>query len=71
VGNNAAIIGAGEFLFLLPTNAELIVARANAQNFDVIRRYSVADSPTWAHPVVLDNRVLIKDQSTLSLWKLE
>ncbi len=67
-GTNAAIIGAGEFLFLLTTNAELIVARATAESFDVVRKYTVAQSPTWAHPVILDHGVLIKDESKLAFW---
>lgn len=68
-GANAAIIGAGEFLFLLTTNAELIVARATAESYDVVRNYTVAQSSTWAHPVILDHGVLIKDESKLALWK--
>jgi hypothetical protein len=30
----------------------------------------VADSPTWAHPVVLADGVLIKDAKTLSRWSV-
>ena len=68
---NAAILVAGEVLFLLTDEATLIVARVSAQGFEPIRRYQVADSPTWAHPVVLGNRVLIKDATLASLWSLE
>jgi hypothetical protein len=31
----------------------------------------VADSETWAHPVVIGKQILIKDKSTLALWSLE
>lgn len=70
-GNNAAIIGAGDVLFLLTTSGELIVARSSAKNFEPVAKYSVADSETWAHPVVLGKQILIKDASTLALWSLE
>jgi hypothetical protein len=33
-----------------------------------IRQYEVADSPTWAHPVVLPDGFLIKDLKTLARW---
>lgn len=70
-GDNAAIVAAGNELLLLTNNAELIVARKSAKSFEQLRRYTVADSPTWAHPVVLDAGILIKDASNLALWGLE
>ena len=66
-GDNAAILAAGQFLLLLTDGAELTIARSDPKNFEVLKKYSVADSPTWAHPVVVGNRVLIKDASSLAL----
>jgi outer membrane protein assembly factor BamB len=65
---NAAIVNAGKLLFILEADAELVIARANAASFDVIRRYTVANSPTWAHPVIDGNRIFVKDADTLTLW---
>jgi len=65
---NAAIVSAGGLLFLLKDDAELVVARPSAASFDPVRGYTVADSPTWAHPVVDGNRIFIKDAETLALW---
>jgi outer membrane protein assembly factor BamB len=70
-GENAAIVAAGSVLFLLTDNAELIVANNSGKAFEPLRKYSVADSPTWAHPLVLDNGILIKDATTLALWSLQ
>ena len=70
-GDNAAILNAGSVLLLLTSDAELIVAKKSAKAFELVRRYSVADSPTWAHPVVLGNGILIKDASTLALWTID
>jgi len=66
-GDNAAIVAAGPLLFLLTDGAELLVARGDPKQFEVLKKYSVADSPTWAHPVIVGNRVLIKDASNLAL----
>jgi outer membrane protein assembly factor BamB len=65
---NAAVVNAGKLLFILETDAELVIARVNAASFDVIRRYTVANSPTWAHPVIDGNRIFVKDADTLTLW---
>ncbi|HWO01151.1 MAG TPA: PQQ-binding-like beta-propeller repeat protein [Blastocatellia bacterium] len=70
-GDNAAIVAAGQILLLLTDAAELIVARADPNQFEVLKKYSVADSPTWASPVLIGNRILIKDASNLALLSLE
>src|SRR5574340_216656 len=69
-GDNAAIIGAGSRLLLLTTDATLIVANQSARAYEPLRKYSVASSPTWAHPALLNNGILIKDATTLGLWEL-
>jgi hypothetical protein len=67
-GDNAALIARGDGVFSLTTDSELSIFRASAKGLEFIRKYTVANSPTWAHPVVLGNRVLVKDLDTLSLW---
>jgi len=69
--DNAAVLISGEYLILLKDDAELIIARATAKAFEPLRRYTVADSPTWAHPLVLKNGVVIKDATTLSRWAVD
>jgi len=69
-GDNAAIVVAGQTLLFLKDDGELIVARAGAKGFEAVRRYTVAESPTWAHPLVLDGGIAIKDLDSLALWNL-
>jgi outer membrane protein assembly factor BamB len=70
-GENAGMLVAGNLLFFLTNDAELIVARKSATAFEPLKKYTVAQSPTWAHPVVIGSRILIKDATTLALWGLE
>jgi len=70
-GEYASIVSAGELLFCLTGDGELIVVKANDKRFEPVARYTVADSPTWAHPVILDGKVLVKDASNLTLWNME
>jgi outer membrane protein assembly factor BamB len=69
-GDNAAVVRAGDLWFALGTGAELIVAHANPKQLEVLKRYDVADSATWAQPVLSGQRVFIKDLSTVALWTL-
>jgi outer membrane protein assembly factor BamB len=68
---NTALVKAGSVLFLLNDDAELIVARASRDGFEPIRRYTVADSVTWAQPAISGNRLFVKDDSTLALWTVD
>ena len=70
-GDNAAIVAAGQLLFMLIDGAELVLARSDPKQFEVVKKYSVADSPTWAHPIVIGKTVLVKDASSLSLLSIE
>jgi outer membrane protein assembly factor BamB len=65
---NAAIVRGGNLLFVLKDDGELLIARAAPTGFDPIKRYTVADSATWAMPVVADNRIFVKDTASLALW---
>jgi outer membrane protein assembly factor BamB len=63
---SASIIVAAAALFLLDTNGSLTVAAADTAGFRPLRKWSVAASATWAHPVVLDSGILVKDADTLT-----
>ena len=68
-GENAALLSGGGALFLLTTESELLVASTVSPAFSVLKRYTVAASPTWAHPVVLGEGVLVKDADSLAFLK--
>ena len=68
-GENAALIAAGNVLLAATTEGELVVAQRNGAKIDIVKRYTVAESPIWAHPVPAGRGVLIKDMDTLALWE--
>ncbi|HEV7682626.1 MAG TPA: PQQ-binding-like beta-propeller repeat protein [Pyrinomonadaceae bacterium] len=66
MGENAALLNAGGAAFLALTNeGNLIVLPVNAKEYAPSMQYTVANSPTWAHPVVAGKHILIKDETTL------
>ena len=68
---NTAIVKAGDLLFLLNDDGELIVARSSRTGFTPLKRYTVADSATWAQPAISGNRLFIKDASSVALWTVD
>jgi outer membrane protein assembly factor BamB len=63
---NAAILAGAGALFLLDTDGAMTVAAADAAAFRPLRKWTVARSATWAHPIVLDTGILVKDVDTLA-----
>jgi outer membrane protein assembly factor BamB len=71
-GENAAMVIAGNLVFSLSTDGDLFVTKASATaGLEPIKTYRMAESPTWAHPILVGRRVLIKDATTLALWTIE
>jgi outer membrane protein assembly factor BamB len=69
-GAKSALQRAGNLIFILEADGELVVARESKTAFDVVKRYRVADQETWSQPVISGNRIFVKDVSTLTLWTL-
>lgn len=67
----AAILDAGPVLLALPSTSELVVFKPNPKQYEEVARIKVADTQTYAHPVVAGNRIFIKDQDALTLFALE
>jgi outer membrane protein assembly factor BamB len=70
-GGNAAIVHAGNLLFVLKDDAELMVARSTPGGFEPLKTYTVADSATWPAPSFSGNRIFVRDISTLALWTID
>jgi outer membrane protein assembly factor BamB len=67
---NAALARAGNLIFSLEDDGELLVFPTGQTTFAPLRRYKVAETATWTQPVISGNRIFIKDVSTLALWTL-
>lgn len=66
---NAALTLARGIIVATTTEGELVVFKQGAKTFELVRKYTVADTPVWAHPGFVGNGILIKDAETLSLWR--
>ena len=69
-GDNVAFLSITGHVVALIDKGELQVVAATGSGYEKIATYQVADSPTWAPPVLLEDGVLVKDQQTLTLWSM-
>ena len=70
-GGFAAIIDAGPMILALPSSAELIAIEPVAEEYTELANIKVAETPTYAHPVIAGNRIYMKDSETIALWMIE
>jgi outer membrane protein assembly factor BamB len=70
-GGYGSIVDAGPVLFALSPKSELIVFEPSEKEFKELAKYKVADSETYAYPVIAGNRIYVKGRDTLTLWTIE
>jgi hypothetical protein len=45
-----------------------VIARANRQKYEEVRRYQIAESAVWAHPAITASSIIIKDIDKVICW---
>jgi outer membrane protein assembly factor BamB len=68
---NASILSAGNVLLFLTDRGRLLIVKPTATGYEPIIEYRVSDTQTWAHPVFLGDRFLIRDRTTLRSLRIE
>jgi outer membrane protein assembly factor BamB len=70
-GGFMALIDAGPVLLALPSNSELIVFKPDGKAYAEVAKVKVAETPTYAHPVIAGNRIFVKAKETLAMAVVE
>ena len=68
IGQNVAFLALEGHVAALRSNGELRIIAADPAGYRARASYRVAPDQTWAPPVLLDSRILIKDLNRLTLW---
>ena len=55
----------------LGVKGELIAFKAEATQYTELAKYKVADTDTWAHPIVTGNRVFVRDKESVAMWTVK
>jgi outer membrane protein assembly factor BamB len=69
-GECGEVLDAGSVLLALTSDTEMVAFKPGNKEYTELAKYKVADTPTWAYPIVAGNRVFVKDRETLTLWTL-
>jgi outer membrane protein assembly factor BamB len=69
-GENVAFLAIPGHVVALVNDGELKIITASGDRFETVASYRMSESPTWAHPVLLERGILVKDSQTLTLWSL-
>lgn len=69
-GENVAFLAIPGHIVALINDGELKIIAASGDRLDKVASYRVAESPTWAPPVLLESGILVKDREMVTLWRL-
>lgn len=70
-GGFGSVVDAGTVLLGLTPKSQLIVLEPSDKEYKELASIKVADTPVYAHPVVLGKRLFVKDQDSITLWTVE
>jgi outer membrane protein assembly factor BamB len=70
-GECGAVLDAGSVMLLLSSDSNLVVFKPDRDEYKEVTKYKVAETPTWAMPIVDGKRIYVKDADSLILFSLE
>lgn len=68
IGQNVAFLSLRNHVAALRDSGEIQFVRAGTDTYQPVAKYQVAAGNTWAPPVLLEKKLLIKDLDRLTLW---
>jgi outer membrane protein assembly factor BamB len=69
-GQNVTFLSIPGHVVALIDDGELRVIKASGDRYEQVASYRVAESPSWAPPVVMQSGILVKDKESLTMWSL-
>ncbi len=70
-GECGAILDTGTVLLLLSSDSNLVAFKPDKDEFKQVAKYKVADTPTYAMPIIDGKRIYVKDVDSVILWTFE
>jgi len=70
-GGYGSVVSAGSVLLGLSPSSELVVYQPNGDEFRELARYKVSETPTYAYPIPVGDRIYVKDQDSVTMWSLK
>lgn len=67
----ASVIDLGPAMLSLAGNAQLTIFEPNGSAYKLLARYKVSETEIYAHPLVADNKIYVKDKEKLTCWEVK
>lgn len=67
----ASTLDLGKVLLSLPAHGRMLFYEPNSEKYVQKMMYKVAETDVYAHPLVVGNKIYIKDQEMLTCWQLK
>ena len=61
----------GEIMLSLPATGNLLFFKPNPEKYTKVMSYNVAETEVYAHPLVLGDKIFVKEQELLTCWQLK
>jgi outer membrane protein assembly factor BamB len=68
-GRYWSLVGQGRRILALDERGELLLLRANPEEFEVLDRRQIAEDETWAHLAVVDDLLVIRELGALAVYR--
>jgi outer membrane protein assembly factor BamB len=69
-GEYATLISWGEDVMAFLEDGSMVVGKVSRDRFQILQRYRLGGSKMWTHPAISDNRIVIRDGSSLAVFQL-
>jgi outer membrane protein assembly factor BamB len=70
-GECGAVLDAGSVLLALTSDSNLVAFKPSNKEYTELAKIKVADTETWAYPIVAGNRIFVKDHESLIAWAID
>jgi outer membrane protein assembly factor BamB len=70
-GECGEIYDVGAVLIALSSDTNLLVFKPSDKGYEEVAKYKVADTPTWASPVLTGKMIVVKDRDSVIAWSLD
>ncbi len=67
----AATMDLGKVILSLPATGNIIIFKGTPEKYEQVAIYKVADTEVYAHPVVVGDKIYVKDKEMLTCWSLK
>lgn len=67
----ASTLNLGDVILTLPATGNLIVYQPNPEKYQPVKIYKIAETEVYAHPLLSENKIFVKDENFLTCWSVK